>query len=538
MGCWSLTALAASSGCAAIWVPVASPAWAVGFAALNPPRRRRLVLPGFMQRWGKLSPVAAWTAAAVAGRIARIGAVIVFLCAAGVHAAALPDPVRRIVNAHALPESSLGIFVQKIGDEAPVVSLNPEIPRNPASTIKILTTLAALEELGPTYQWPTEVYRLGTMRGSRLDGDLLLKGYGDPYLVTEEYWKLVQTLRRQGLEHIDGDLVVDNNFFTIPEQDPGAFDRRPYHVYNVLPDALLVNFKAVYFHFHAGPGSSRVGIQTEPELANLTIDNRLTAVDGPCQGYQRGIAMTIPDPARGDRVVFEGQFPRSCRYYLMSRSVLTPPAYAYGLFRTLWEQSGGSISGGMRTGTAPAGARPVLVWRSRTLAEVIRLVNKHSNNVMTRQLLLTLGAELHGEPGTIDSGIAAINEYLVRRGIDNRSLVLENGSGLSRDERASPRLLADVLLRGSSISFMPEYISSFAILGMDGTARNRLRRRSEAGQAHVKTGTIDHVSAIAGYVRARSGQRYVVVGMANHKDVHHGAGERLWNALIQWTYAQ
>lgn len=473
--------------------------------------------------------------AAGAAWCARLAATALLLAALPC-GAQLPRGVQQVLSAHRLPESGVGIIVREVGAPAPLLALNPQLPLNPASAIKIIPTLAALELLGPEYTWTTEIIASRPWRNGVLDGDLYIKGYGDPYLVTEEFWKMLGALRRQGLHTINGDLVVDNGYFVPPAEDPGAFDKRPFHNYNVLPDALLINFKAVQFHFHAG--SSAIDIRTDPELPNLKIDNRLRPVAGSCTGYQRGITMIVPDPVAADRVVFEGSFPRSCGSYQLSRSVLSPPAYAFGVFKSLWAQHGGSISGGMRTGSAPIDRRPLLSWRSRPLGEVIRLVNKYSNNVMTRQIMLTLGAEIEGEPGTAAKGVLAVENYLRDRGIDIDGLRLENGAGLSREVRVTPQSLEQVLLYADSIPFMPEFVSSLAILGRDGTARNRLRKRRESGHAHVKTGTIDHVSSIAGYVDADSGRRFVIVGMVNHREAHRGPGEQLWNALIQWTYAQ
>jgi D-alanyl-D-alanine carboxypeptidase/D-alanyl-D-alanine-endopeptidase (penicillin-binding protein 4) len=450
--------------------------------------------------------------------------------------AELPSLLQRIVTNHAIPEHTLGIVVQEVGASEPLLSVNADVPRNPASAIKILPTLAALEELGPAWTWRTEVYLDGELRNGTLDGDVVFKGHGDPYLVVEEFWKLVQMLRRSGLEDITGDMVIDNTYFDLPPEDPGAFDKRPFHTYNVLPDAFLVNFKAVQFHFNFG-GNNGVEILTEPSLPNLAIDNRLDLVSGRCGGYQIGIAMTVPDPVKADKVVFEGRVPRACRSYSLGRSLLTAQSYAYGVFKSLWEQSGGSIAGGVRSGLAPQ-KKPFITFESRPLGEIIRLVNKHSNNVMTRQILLTLGAELLGEPGTQEKGETVITRYLQKRGIDTTGLVLDNGAGLSREARVTPRMLADVLLYAQKRPYAAEFISSLAIVGVDGTARNRLRRREETGHAHVKTGTIDHVSSLAGYVHARSGRQFVIAGIVNHTNVHFGVGKELWDALVQWAYRQ
>lgn len=449
----------------------------------------------------------------------------------------LPPEVQGVAVRYQLPAGEMGAIVQEIGSPAPLVSVNAQVARNPASTIKVLTTLAALEELGPAYVWPTEVYVDGPVENGTLNGDLIIKGYGDPYFVTEEFWKMLQALRRNGISDIKGDLVIDNSYFQIAPEDPGAFDNRPFHAYNVAPDAFLVNFKASTFHFYPSSNGTVV-IKSEPELPNLRIDNRLKGTEGRCGGYQRGIAMVVTDPASADRVVFDGHFARACGGYSLTRSLLTAQTYAFGVFESLWRQIGGTISGGVRLGQVAPGNRQVLSWHSRPLGEIIRLVNKNSNNVMSRLLLLTLGAELEGAPGTVTGGINVINKFLLERGMDPSSLHLENGAGLSREERISARLLADLLLHAYSFSYMPEFVSSLSIVGMDGTAKNRLRMRREAGHAHVKTGTIDNVSAIAGYVDSQSGRKFVVVGLLNHPNVHLGSGSQLWNALIQWTYTQ
>jgi D-alanyl-D-alanine carboxypeptidase/D-alanyl-D-alanine-endopeptidase (penicillin-binding protein 4) len=473
---------------------------------------------------------ACWTPALIAG--------LILSCAIAPLAAAqdLPEPVSRVVRKLGVPESALGIVVQEIGSATPLVSLNPDTPRNPASTIKVITTLAALEKLGPTYSWPTEIFATAPVKDGVLDGDLIIKGYGDPFLMTEELWKIVQALRRQGLETINGDLVIDSSYFIVPDTDPGAFDNRPFHAYNVKPDALLVNLKAVYFHFYPGDDNRSVLIKTEPELPNLKIENRLIGIDGRCGGYQHGIAMTVPEPETADRVIFEGRYALSCGHYVIARTVLTPETFAYGVFKSLWEQSGGALAGTVRNSVAGPELRPYLTWNSRPLAEVIRYINKFSNNVMTRQILMTLGAEIVGEPGTVDGGIQAVRQYLEEIGVSPGALVLENGSGLSRIERVTPRLMADVLLHADSIPFMPEFRASLSIIGMDGTAKNRLRRRAESGHAHVKTGTIDNVSAVAGYVDAASGRRFVIVGLLNHPESQYRTGEQLWNAMIKWTF--
>lgn len=450
----------------------------------------------------------------------------------------LPAQLSVITRGHKLPRDSYAFVVQESGTDTPLLAVNEEKAFNPASAIKVVTTLAALEELGPAYSWPTEVYVQGNIVAGVLHGDLLLKGYGDPYLVTENFWKLLQEIRRQGINHITGDLVIDDSYFEVPDSDPGEFDGKPERAYNVLPNAFLVNFKAAYFHFYPHSDGRRVVVHSDPELPNLHIENRLRLKKSRCRGFQRGVAVTIPRTVLLDRIIFEGGFPDGCGHYVMSRTILTPDTFAYGVFKSLWQQLGGEINGKVRKGIAPLEEEPFLTWQSRPLGELIRLVNKFSNNVMTRQILLTLAAEWSEQPGSEELGRRYIDEYLQQRGMDTDPLTLVNGAGLSRDTRISARLLADILMYADTIPFMPEFVSSLSIMGLDGTAKHRLRKRIKSGHAHIKTGTIDHVSAITGFVDARSGKRYIVAGMINHGDVHRGPGQELMNALIDWSYRQ
>ncbi len=465
---------------------------------------------------------------------------LIFCCFGACAAVAqeLPEPLQRILSGHALAAESLSLLVQAVDSDTPVLSHLPQQPRNPASTIKLLTTWVALDELGPTYAWPTEVYFLGSWDGHSLDGDLGIKGYGDPYLVTEEFWKLLNSVRRTGLEEIRGDLVIDASYFDGNGGDPGIFDGQPFRTYNVLPDALLVNFKTVRFQFVEDPLTRGVRISADPWLGNLNIRNELQLIDGPCRGYQAGISFDLRDAVSGTTAVFSGQFPAACGPYSLSRSVLQHDTYAYGVFETLWQQLGGQIRGGLRRGVIRDGAEPVLTWYSRPLAEVIRSVNKFSNNVMARQLLYTLAAESSGPPGTEAGGVEVIKTYLRQQGLDPGTLVLDNGAGLSRRTRISAALLADVLLLAARSPHSPEYLASLSLGGLDGTTRGRFGGAAVKGGMHVKTGQLDHVSALAGYVRAASAKTYVVVAILNAPEVHRGPGKELQDALVRWVHAR
>ena len=402
--------------------------------------------------------------------------------------------------------------------------------------MKLVTTWAALEILGPAFTWQTEVYFGGKFDGTVLAGDLGIKGYGDPFLVVEDFWKMLRALRGTGLKQIDGNLVLDDSYFSVNEEPPGAFDAEPYRTYNVVPNALMANFKAVRFLFVPDPVNGRVRIVTDPELANLDIRNRIKLGDGPCGGFQAGISFDIEDPDTLSRVIFGGEYSRYCNSYTMSRTVLEHDTYVYGLFETLWGEIGGSLSGGLRKAVIGEDYARVLTWSSPPLADIIRSINKNSNNVMTRQLVYTLAAEIGGAPGTREAGIGIIREFLRSRGVDVTSLVLVNGAGLSRNERISARTLASILRAAGQSPYSSEYVSSLSLGGLDGTTVGRFDGDGN-GRTHVKTGRLDHVSALAGYVHGEDGRTFAVVVLGNFTDAHRGLGQELEEAVIEWVQA-
>ena len=452
------------------------------------------------------------------------------------HADSLPLPagVRSALNVRDVPHDSLSIHVEDVDTGEVVLQWLAGEPRNPASTMKLLTTLVALDTLGPAYRWKTNVYALGEISGGRLDGDLLLRGQGDPFLVTERVWQMLRAIRRLGIDEITGDLLIDDSYFDTGDYDAGAFDRRPLRAYNVAPNALLMNFKVVRYWFE--PNGSKVTVRLDPALDNLRIDNRLRVVKAPCRGYQRGIAITTN--ADNDEVIFSGRFPSGCRRYAMDRTVLTHNEFAYGLFKTLWQESGGVFEGGWKNAIASDEDEPVLSFESLPLADMITSVNKHSNNVMARQLLYTLSAEVLGAPGTESGGREVISSWLSDNKLELGKLAVENGAGLSRESRITAADMAMLLRFAWKQPYMPEYLASMSLTGVDGTLSRRFRNSDLAGKAHLKTGSLDHVTAIAGYLQSRSGRRFAVVALQNFEDIHRGPGEEVQEALLRWLYEQ
>ena len=463
------------------------------------------------------------------------------VCCCGVHAAAvdLPAAIARVVNGYNIPSDAVSFMVQAVDEDQPRLAVNVDTALNPASTIKLVTTYTALDMLGPTHTWPTQVYAIGPVNDGVLEGDLLIKGFGDPYLVLEDLWLLLGELRREGIRHIDGDLLLDDELYVSEATDADAFDGEGYRLYNVVPSALMVNFKSTDFILTHAPGSGVVEITTIPPLPNLKVTSRVKLVNGRCRGNSPQIIMDLSaHAAAGNQVIFSGRLPASCREYKLSRSVLSHDAYTYGAFKLLWEQWGGTIAGGYRNAAAPTSAAPVMVWQSRQLGEIVRPLNKWSNNVMTRLLLYTIGAASGPSPVTRQAGIDALRAHLEGLGLDISSLVVDNGAGLSRNARISAGLMIDLLDHAWHSPVMPEFVSSMAIAGKDGTMRRRFRGQPESGRMHLKTGRLDDVVAIAGYVHAKSGKNFMVCMLANHRGLHRGPGTELQDAFLSWTFRQ
>lgn len=449
---------------------------------------------------------------------------------------ALPPGVQVVVNGYSLPSDSYTLLVQEVSSDTPLLAVNTDRPFNPASTIKTLTTLAGLERLGPTYTWATDIYATGPVEDGVLTGDLIIRGGGDPFLVEEHFRSMLKALQRRGIHTITGDLVLDGSLYDSSVTQDDVIDNQPDRAYNVLPHALLSNFQVVTFYFRPHTNGRDVVIQADPPLPNLRIINQLRQENRACSGFQRGVAFSAD--RNNNTVTFSGSFPSRCQEFQLSRAVLDAPQYTFGLFSTLWSELGGVHSGGWRTGHAPEGATPVLSWQSLPLTDIIRSINKFSNNVMTRHMLLTLGLQDAGAPATIEKGVAAVQRYLEDIGVDHRDLVMVNGAGLSRDVRLTADLLGAVLKRGWQIPLMPEFAASLPLSGLDGTLRSRLDTPETRGTMHIKTGSLSGVNGVAGYVHAQSGNHYVVVALLNHPQADAGYGQELSDALLRWVREQ
>lgn len=469
-------------------------------------------------------------------RLALASVLLLALLPSPAAARGLPEPVAAALRAAGVPAAAVGLVVQGVDAPRPSLSVNAAAPMNPASAMKLFTTLAALELLGPAYRWKTEVYAAGPLREGVLEGDLVLKGYGDPKLDYESFWMLLRQLRGKGLREIRGDVVLDRSFFAPAPGEPGDFDGEALRPYNVLPDALLVHYKALRFAFVPLPDGAGVRVHVEPRPPALEVTSRLRLAGGPCiegRAFRDMISPTF-EPGPPPRAVFNGRYPIACGETDLNVAFLPPDEHVGGVLRELWTEIGGTWTGRARDGALPEGAQLMHTHESAPLAEIVRDVNKFSNNVMARQVFLTLATAAHEPPAQLHQAREVLRHWLNLKGIAAPELAIENGAGLSRTDRASAATLAALLGSAWRSAVMPEAIASLPLAALDGTMRKRLHGEPVAGQAHMKTGLLSDARALAGYLLDARGRRQIVVMLINHPNAPDA--EAASDALLRWVY--
>ena len=451
------------------------------------------------------------------GRAACLGVFLLYCGAAP--AVELPPEVLAALKDAGIATRNVSVLVQGVDSPQPLIRHNARQPMNPASVMKLVTTYAALDLLGPAHTWKTEAF-------ADEAGNLYLRGSGDPRLGLEQFWLLLRQLRLRGVGDIAGDLVLDRSAFNVPPHDPAEFDHEPLRPYNAGPDALLVNLKSIRLTLVPETGRKTVTVIADTPGDDVRISNRLQAADEACGDWREKLRVAVVDGA----VELSGIFPLACGEKALHLSPWAADEQVERLFRTLWRELGGQVSGRVRAGVVPPNARLVAVHESPTLAEIVREVNKYSNNVMARQIFLSLDAE---RPATPDGARRRVRAWASSKGLALPELVLDNGSGLSRSERISADGLGQMLRAAWESPVMAELVSSLPVAGVDGTLKKRLNGSTATGRAHLKTGYLEGVRAIAGYVLDNSNHRWVVVFLIN--DPRSRLGKPAMDALLRWV---
>lgn len=445
----------------------------------------------------------------------------------------MPDLMQTELGRLKIPLDSISVVVYQrearsltSNSLVPILSHNSGALRNPASLMKLVTTSAAMDLLGPSYTWSTQVYLDGPIEEGVLKGNLFIKGRGDPRFGVERLWLLMRRIRGLGIVSIQGDIVLDHKAFELNVQDPGEFDGEPLRPYNASPDAFLVNFKSLLINFVPDLYAKVVRIHAEPPLQGVNIQPTAPLLNVECSDYRSALRANFQDP---NQISFKGGYPQNCGERLWPIAYADPANFLDKSVSAMWTQAGGSVRGRVHSGEAPHNQKPILSVESPELSEVIRDINKFSNNVMAQQLFLTLGLELSSS-GTEQSAQGVLNKWWIDK-LGSPLPRFVNGSGLSRDTKMSVDDLAKLLVWVSEQPTYPEMVASLPLIGVDGTLK--LSKAKTSG--HLKTGSLKDVLGIAGYLQNKKKEQFIVVAIINHPKAQ--SAKNVLDLLVEWVGA-
>jgi serine-type D-Ala-D-Ala carboxypeptidase/endopeptidase (penicillin-binding protein 4) len=497
-------------------------------------------------------------------RMARAAGLVGLCILASTPAQALPNDVLAALAQAGVPKEAMSVLITAIPGTGPVVPLsgtdsmtNQGTPSsntatlsatpavsvhrlshradasvNPASVMKLITTYAALSTLGANYTWKNRIYTDGTLApGGVLQGNLIIRGSGDPKLVLERIEELFAQVQAKGVREVRGDILLDRSIFQVPDKNPADFDDEPLRPYNAVPDGLLVNFKSLIFTFTPDEAGQRVRIKSEPPIADVAIPTELPLSGGNCGDWHSHLKADFFTPTK---ISFAGRYPASCGEKMWSVAYSAPRDYAGRVIHAMWLASGGTLTGTVREEITPKGARSLLTAPSLPLSTIIADVNKFSNNVMAQQVFLTLSAQ--GKRASFEASKRLLAAWWRKTLPSFSAPIIENGSGLSRRERTSAQALTGLLQHAAASPNAEVFANSLSIAGVDGTVvgmRNRNPNSEALGNAQLKSGTLNGVAAVAGYATGRSGQRYSIVAIINHP--HAPSARAALDKLVEWT---
>ena len=471
----------------------------------------------------------------------------------GALAQPLPVSVQAALAQSGLPAGALSVLVAPAHTTgAPAVGVQASLAVNPASVMKLVTTYAALDVLGPGYRWRTGFYADGPVADGVLRGNLYIRGGGDPKWVMERITESMLAVQAQGVRLVRGDLVLDQSAFSLPRQDPAAFDGEHLRPYNATPEALLVNFKSLVLGLVPDARAGVARVTFEPPLAGVQVDASVPLSNTACADWRGDLRAQFDDP---DRVRLGGSYSRRCGERNWPVAYVDPARFAGRALEGLWRANGGLLTGEVRAGRVPAGARLLHEADSLPLRDIVGDINRFSNNIMAQQVFLTLGRVPESAVGPVPPQLAVRPEpplvavatpelarqrvgqwWAAKFGPRQPAPVLVNGSGLSREERITPEALLALLRDAVQHPHGTEWVQSLPVAGVDGTAARMGARgvlKQALGNARIKTGTLRDVVAVAGYVSAPGGGVWAVVAVANHPEAERA--RPVLDAVLEWA---
>ena len=435
----------------------------------------------------------------------------------------LKGGIESIISPQKLKDLKAGIIVTSAQTGEVLYEQNADEQLIPASVNKVFTAYAALKKLKPNFTFKTYIYSKGAIQNGTLAGDLYLKGGGDPSLVSERLWMLVNELMRSGIKKVLGNIIVDSSFYDgvrTPEARPKYLKDQAY---NAPIGGMSFNFNTCTVYVKPGEkvGTSPL-VYTDPENTYIDVVNQATTSK---PGSNNTLAVNRTEYVKGDlgdTVLLRGAIPLDHKEVRFYKNIVNPALYAGHMLKTFMLQRGFKISGHVVEGTVPENARQILEFESQPLWQIIWGMNKFSNNFVADQTVKRLGAEVWGAPGTMEKGVSAMENVLEDIGIPKNLYKIVDGSGLTRETHVTARQVARVLqMAYKDFSSAPEFIASLGIGGEDGTMKRRTLAVNES-VIRAKTGSLDGVSSLAGYVTSAENEILVFSILLNDPKLKYG----------------
>ena len=445
---------------------------------------------------------------------------------------ALPHAVNEKIRKSGISKKDISIYIKEAGAGGKVVaSLNAEKTRTPASVIKVLSTYAAVLKLGFDYRWQTKFYTRGSLESSNgtLNGDLIIKGFGDPTLHSNDLGKIVSYIRAEGIRRIMGNIIIDRSYFDVGNKDSSGFDENPYSAYNAMPDAMMFNERISTVCVTPNKKS----VTKKHTDHSYQLINNLQYVNKSCRGKYSWPRVKIDKSTSTPKVILKGKISKRCGKRNICKVLTKPYKSFYYALKSKMQEEGIKVSGTLKLRKVPSDATELFTYYSDSLEKIISKTAKKSNNLYARHLLLLLGAKTYGAPATLQKGRDAIVKILDAKGaLGTGVLRIDNGSGLSRVAKMNAKLLA-TMYDNAYDRYGQRWMNTLSIAGVDGTIKRRFRGTVVRKRAWMKTGTVRRVKNIGGYVKNRAGKQYTVVILVNSTKAKY-RGAKLQNEIIKW----
>lgn len=427
---------------------------------------------------------------------------------------ALRRAMQSVIDQSPLGTARVTVQVKSLDDGTVVFARDADELLNPASNVKLYTAAAALTQLGTEYRFETEFLTPSEFKEGKTKV-LYIRGKGDPTITTERLYGIVSELVHAGLKEVQ-DIVVDDTWFDADREPPGYDQESGDKAYLAPTGALSLNWNTVGVYLRPGDTVGSAGaIELEPASDYFVVEGQLAT------GTKTQRRFTVSSGVDRDhvrqKITVDGVVPVEKGAWSQWRKIDQPALYFGFTVKELLKQRGVKVKGRIRVGTVPPGQKMLHVAVSDTLDIVLKKLNKHSSNFVAEQLIKTLGAEKRGAPGSTANGIAVVEDFLAQDvGIARGSFVMKNGSGLNDANRFSATQTNKLLAyMAKNFPLMPEYLSALGIAGKDGTLKYRFEGSDAVGRLRAKTGTLENVSALSGYVQAVGGERFVFSVMVN-----------------------